>query len=452
MTDRNQSRKVPAVWVLPVSSILGIFLIWCWWLIFSPGHEPDLSGLAKPISASVLRNAGEKAASLFPGAENMGKQAPAKGAFKPWDISSISSSCRGNGIKDGRSGRVILITGAAGFLGSQAALAFKHRGDGVLGIDNFNDFYAPSLKRARQALLKTEGVHVADGDVNDRKLLNKLFEACHFSHVLYLSNQAGVSYASTNHQAYTHSNVAGLTNVLEVAKAQAVLPAVVYGSSSSVYGLNSKVPGLESDLVNQPASLAAATMRAGELMAHSSHAIHGLSVTGLRFSAVYGPWARPDSVPFKFAVSMMKGQAIPIYAAEDGTELARDFTFGADVVAGIVAAIDTAGSSIRDHALYRIFNIGSPQAHTISSMLDLLERFLERKAVRQVVPLPPGEDVLQTSTDISAAERDLSYRPKVSLEAGMQNFTSWFYGYYGNVRADAARFAADWGYQAFQQD
>ncbi|KAK9841347.1 hypothetical protein WJX74_004335 [Apatococcus lobatus] len=451
MGDR-MLRQVSRVWVLPVSSLVGLFLIWCWWLAFSSGHEVDLSGTAKPISPSVFRNAGEKAAALFPGVEDMGKKSPAKGALKPWDKNAVISSCRGSGIKDGRLLRVILVTGAAGSIGSQAALALRQRGDGVVGIDNFNDFYAPSLKRARQALLRTEGVHVAEGDVNDRSLLQKLFGACRFTHILYLSNQAGVAYASSNFRAYSHSNVAGLTNVLEIAKAQTMIPAVVYGSSSSVYGLNTGTPGLENDFVNRPASLAAATMRAGELVAHSFHAMHGLSVTGLRFSAIYGPWTRPDTVPFKFAVSVMKGQAIPIYAAEDATELARDFTFIDDVVAGVLSAVDTAGSSTRGHALYRLFNIGSPEPQRISKMLDLLERFLERKAVRQKVVLPAGEDVLQTAADISAAKQDLGYRPQVTLEAGIQNFSSWFYGYYGNAKVDAAKFAADFGYQALQQD
>nr|CAD1825590.1 unnamed protein product [Ananas comosus var. bracteatus] len=213
-----------------------------------------------------------------------------------------------------RDGLCVLVTGAAGFVGSHASLALRRRGDGVLGLDNFNPYYDPSLKRARQSLLASHGVFVVEGDLNDAPLLARLFAAAPFTHVLHLAAQAGVRYALENPASYVRSNVAGLVALLEACRAADPQPAVVWASSSSVYGLNDKVPFSESDPTDRPASLYAATKKAGEEITHAYNHIYGLSVTGLRFFTVYGPWGRPDMAYFFFARAILQGKPITVYA------------------------------------------------------------------------------------------------------------------------------------------
>ncbi|CAI7851272.1 unnamed protein product [Closterium sp. NIES-53] len=298
-------------------------------------------------------------------------------------------------------GMVVLVTGAAGFVGSHTSLALKERGDGVVGIDNFNDYYPPALKRARQQRLESKGVFIVDGDINDAALLAKLFELVKFTHVLQLAAQAGVRYAVVNPLAYVHSNVAGFVTLLEQAKVTMIIrffairlfaavifshdpvpqrdsispvifrsptlfpspplflpllmcprqsvdpaPAIVYASSSSVYGLNSKVPFSEDDRTDRPASLYAATKKADEVLGHTYNHIYGLSITALRFFTVYGPWGRPDMAYFAFARNIMQGKPIKVFRGPKGEELARDFTYIDDVVKGCLGALDTAEPSI----------------------------------------------------------------------------------------------------------
>lgn len=197
-------------------------------------------------------------------------------------------------------GLSVLVTGAAGFVGFHCSLALKKRGDGVLGLDNFNSYYDPSLKRARQDLLTKHQIFVAEGDLNDAELLEKLFDIVPFTHILHLAAQAGVRYAMQNPSSYINSNIAGFVNLLEVAKNADPQPAIVWASSSSVYGLNKNVPFSEEHRTDQPASLYAATKKAGEEIAHTYNHIYGLSLTGLRFFTVYGPWGRPDMAYFFF--------------------------------------------------------------------------------------------------------------------------------------------------------
>ncbi|GFY94234.1 UDP-D-glucuronate 4-epimerase 3 [Actinidia rufa] len=210
-------------------------------------------------------------------------------------------------------GLLVLVTGAAGFVGTHVSAALKRRGDGVLGLDNFNDYYDTSLKRARQALLE--------------------------------KIRAGWRYAMENPNSYVHSNIAGFVSVLEVCKSANPQPAIVWASSSSVYGLNTKVPFLEKDRTDQPASLYAATKKAGEEIAHTYNHIYGLSLTGLRFFTVYGPWGRPDMAYFFFTRDILKGKSIPIFEAADHGTVARDFTYIDDIVKGCLAALDSAEKS-----------------------------------------------------------------------------------------------------------
>ncbi|KAG9160694.1 hypothetical protein Leryth_017489 [Lithospermum erythrorhizon] len=231
--------------------------------------------------------------------------------------SSKIGSGNGNGV-------CVLVTGAAGFVGTHVSSALKQRGNGVVGLDNFNDYYDPSLKRARQALLARLGVYIVEGDINDEELVRRMFDIVEFSHVMHLAAQAGVRYAMENPSSYVHSNIAGLVSLLEVCKSVNPQPAIVWASSSSVYGLNNKVPFSEKDRTDQPASLYAATKKAGEEIAHTYNHIYGLSLTGLRFFTVYGPWGRPDMAYFFFSKDILKGKSISIFEGPNHGTVARD--------------------------------------------------------------------------------------------------------------------------------
>lgn len=234
------------------------------------------------------------------------------GAGAAWEkqVRHSSTPRRPNGFS-------VLVTGAAGFVGSHCSLALKKRGDGVLGLDNFNSYYDPSLKRARQTLLSKHQIFIVDGDLNDAPLLSKLFDVVPFTHVLHLAAQAGVRYAMQNPQSYVRSNIAGFVNLLEISKSANPQPSIVWASSSSVYGLNTKNPFSESHRTDQPASLYAATKKAGEEIAHTYNYIYGLSITGLRFFTVYGPWGRPDMAYFFFTKDIIQGKPIKVYQTAD---------------------------------------------------------------------------------------------------------------------------------------
>lgn len=218
----------------------------------------------------------------------------------------------------------VLVTGAAGFVGTHCSIALKKRGDGVVGLDSFNDYYDPGLKQARRNLLERSGVFIVEGDINDQELLQNLFDVIAFTHVLHLAAQAGVRYAMKNPKSYVHSNVAGLISIFEAAKSASPQPAIVWASSSSVYGLNKKTPFSEFDRTDRPASLYAATKKAGEEIAHTYNHIYGLSLTGLRFFTVYGPWGRPDMAYFSFTKDILNGKTITVFEAPHGQkEIAR---------------------------------------------------------------------------------------------------------------------------------
>ncbi|CAA2957553.1 UDP-glucuronate 4-epimerase 3 [Olea europaea subsp. europaea] len=342
-----------------------------------------------------------------------------------------------------KNGLSVLVTGAAGFVGTHVSAALKRRGDGVLGLDNFNDYYDPSLKRARQALLERTGVHIVEGDINDVTLLKKLFDIVAFTHVMHLAAQAGVRYAMENPSSYVHSNIAGLVSVLEVCKSVNPQPAIVWASSSSVYGLNTKVPFSERDRTDQPASLYAATKKAGEGIAHTYNHIYGLSLTGLRFFTVYGPWGRPDMAYFFFTRDILKGKSIPIFQAPNHGTVARDFTYVDDIVKGCLAALDTAekstgsGGKKSGPAQLRIYNLGNTSPVPVSDLVSILERLLKVKAKRLVMKLPRNGDVQFTHANISLAQRELGYKPTTDLQTGLKKFVRWYLSYYGNGKKSA---------------
>ncbi|OIV93940.1 hypothetical protein TanjilG_05643 [Lupinus angustifolius] len=340
--------------------------------------------------------------------------------------------------------RAVLVTGAAGFVGTHVSLALKRRGDGVLGLDNFNRYYDPNLKRARQSLLERAGVFVVDGDINDEALLRKLFDVVPFTHVMHLAAQAGVRYAMQNPGSYVHSNIAGFVGLLEACKSANPQPAIVWASSSSVYGLNSKVPFSEKDRTDQPASLYAATKKAGEEIAHTYNHIYGLSITGLRFFTVYGPWGRPDMAYFFFAKNILKGKQISIFQDPDRGTVARDFTYIDDIVKGCLGALDTAkkstgsGGKKKGPAQLRVFNLGNTSPVPVTELVTILEKLLKVEAKKKMVPMPRNGDVRFTHANISLAHQELGYWPTTDLETGLKKFVRWYLDFYSGSKKKSA--------------
>ncbi|MBA0585179.1 hypothetical protein Gorai_015964 [Gossypium raimondii] len=362
--------------------------------------------------------------SLFSGSSLVG------GAAWEKQVRHSSTPRRVNGFS-------VLVTGAAGFIGSHCSLALKKRGDGVLGLDNFNDYYDPSLKRARQNLLSKHQIFIVEGDLNDGPLLTKLFDVVPFTHVLHLAAQAGVRYAMQNPQSYVKSNIAGFVNLLEVAKAVNPQPAIVWASSSSVYGLNTENPFSERDRTDRPASLYAATKKAGEEIAHTYNHIYGLSLTGLRFFTVYGPWGRPDMAYFFFTKDILQGKPIDIYRTQDQKAVARDFTYIDDVVKGCLGALDTAekstgsGGKKKGPAQLRVYNLGNTSPVPVGRLVSILEGLLNTKAKKHVVTLPRNGDVPYTHANVTLAYKDFGYKPTTDLSSGLRKFVKWYVNYFG---------------------
>mmetsp|Transcript_72872 Transcript_72872/g.206113 ORF Transcript_72872/g.206113 Transcript_72872/m.206113 type:complete len:425 (+) Transcript_72872:135-1409(+) len=344
------------------------------------------------------------------------------------DLTGITAESSCMPRSDG--GKVVLVTGTGGFIGYHTAIAFRNRGDGVLGLDNFNAYYPQGLKRRRAAELeKSYGVFTLDADLNDVDSLRRAMETCRFTHVLHLAAQAGVRYATKSPHSYVASNVAGFVALLETAREQRPMPRVVYASSSSVYGLNTKVPFSEADAVDRPASLYAATKKSDEMIAHTYNHVYGLALTGLRFFTVYGPHGRPDMAAFAFANKISKGETVKIFQGPGGTELERDFTYIDDIVQGCLGAVDHIGPSGKPAPL-KVYNLGNRHPVNVTHFVDLLEEFMGRKANRLYMPLPATGDVLKTHADVSLAHAELGYEPKTSLREGLRRFVAWYKEYY----------------------
>ena len=319
----------------------------------------------------------------------------------------------------------ILVTGAAGFIG--AALAERLLGEGreVLGLDNINAYYDQRLKYARLARLQARpGFRFAKLDLADRVATAAFFAATRFAAVVHLAAQAGVRYSLENPHAYLDSNLAGFLNVLEGCRHDP--PGhLVYASSSSVYGANEKQPFAVTDPVDHPVSLYAATKKANELMAHSYSHLFGLPVTGLRFFTVYGPWMRPDMVPFVFAERAAKG--LPIRVFNHG-RMRRDFTYIDDIVDGICRVTGRppkAGADGQGRAPYKLYNIGNNQPVQLLHVIDCLEQALGITIEREMVAMQPG-DVPATYADIDDLTRDTGFRPETPIETGIEHFARWY--------------------------
>ncbi|GGA85759.1 NAD-dependent epimerase [Arenimonas soli] len=334
----------------------------------------------------------------------------------------------------------IVVSGTAGFIGFHVAKALLGRGAQVVGVDNLNDYYDPSLKRARLARLEgLPGYAHVTADLADRTAIEDLFAKARPSRVVHLAAQAGVRYAATNPHAYVSSNVVGFLHVLEACRSHQVQH-LVYASTSSVYGANSTLPFSEHDSTEHPLTLYAATKKANEQMAHSYAHLYGIPCTGLRFFTVYGPWGRPDMAPILFARAISEGRPIKVF---NHGQHSRSFTFIDDIVEGVVRTLDVppgrnAGWSSRDPdpatsgvAPYRIYNIGHEQPVQLLHFIELLERNLGRKAVMEMLPLQAG-DVPDTEADVSDLIADIGYRPVVSVEEGVARFVAWYREYYGS--------------------
>ncbi len=333
----------------------------------------------------------------------------------------------------------ILVTGAAGFVGFHIASALLERGHQVAGLDNFNDYYDPALKRARAALLAgSPEFSMIECSLDDRGAIEESFAGAAFDRVIHLAAQAGVRHSLEQPHLYAASNLTGFLNMLESCRQQRT-PHLIFASSSSVYGANRKLPFSVKDNVDHPLSLYAATKKANELMAHSYAHLYGLPVTGLRFFTVYGPWGRPDMAYFKFVRAILAGEPIDVY---NNGNSSRDFTFVDDVVAEILALVDripapaTGMESVgsdpsRSAAPYRIFNIGNNHPVGLLDFIAAIEDALGRKAKLNMMPMQAG-DVENTFADIDDLVAETGFAPKTPLREGVGRFVDWYRGYYGN--------------------
>ena len=331
----------------------------------------------------------------------------------------------------------LLVTGAAGFIGFHTARLLLERGDEVVGLDNLNAYYDPALKQARLKILEQyPAFRFAKIDVADREPMQEVFKRESFQRVVHLAAQAGVRYSIENPHAYVHSNITGFLQVIEGCRRNKVQH-LVYASTSSVYGANTRMPFSESQGVDHPLTLYAATKRSNELMAHSYSSLYGLPTTGLRFFTVYGPWGRPDMALFLFTKNILAG--LPIDVFNDGFHQ-RDFTYVDDIVKGVVAALDHVAAPDpkwdSDHpnpstssAPYRIYNIGNQTPVALTRYIEVLEQALGSTAQKNFLPMQQG-DVPDTWADVEALASDVGYCPATDLETGVKHFVEWYLAYY----------------------
>ena len=331
----------------------------------------------------------------------------------------------------------VLITGAAGFIGNALALRLLDRGDEVVGIDNLNDYYDPTLKEARLARTDAYDSFVNERiDLEDRDAIAAVFTKHKPDRVVNLAAQAGVRYSLENPNSYIDTNVVGFMNILEGCRYNDV-EHLVYASSSSVYGSNTKMPFSVHDNVDHPVSIYAATKKANELMAHTYSHLYRLPTTGLRFFTVYGPWGRPDMALFLFTRKILAGEPIDVF---NYGKHRRDFTYIDDIVEGVIRTLDRipepnpdwtgdAPDSASSTAPYRLYNIGNNEPVELMHYIEVLEDCLGKKAEKNMLPLQPG-DVPDTYADVNDLIDDTGYKPDMSVETGVANFVAWYKDYY----------------------
>ena len=333
----------------------------------------------------------------------------------------------------------VLVTGAAGFIGAAVCEALLARGESVLGLDNLNHYYEPSLKQARlarlEALASPHQWSFFHQSVEDAAAIRALFEQRRPDRIVHLAAQAGVRYSIENPAAYLQSNLQGFGVVLEACR-RGDIRHLVYSSISSVYGGNTHLPFKESQPVNHPVSLYAATKKANELMAHSYSHLYGLAATGLRFFTVYGPWGRPDMAPMLFARAIQAGEPIRVF---NHGRMQRDFTYIDDIVEGVIRCLDkpatpdpafdtTQPDPATSWAPHRLFNIGNSKPVELLAFIEALEQAMGRSAIRDFQPMQPG-DIEATAADTSLLEAWVGFRPSTPLSSGIERFAQWYLKY-----------------------
>lgn len=334
----------------------------------------------------------------------------------------------------------ILVTGAAGFIGSRLMTLLAQRGDEVVGIDNINDYYDVRLKygRLREAGFDIKDDNAAWGEmlrstiypscrfmrlsIDDKHDLDSLFATENFDRVVNLAAQAGVRYSITNPYAYLQSNLVGFLNILEACRNYHV-EYLVYASSSSVYGANDKVPFSEEDKVDSPVSLYAATKKSNELMAHAYSKLYGIKVTGLRYFTVYGPWGRPDMSPMLFASAIDRGERIKVF---NNGDMIRDFTYIDDIVEGTIKVIDTPPAFTDGRTNARVYNIGCSNPVKLMDFISEIENAMGKEADKEFLPMQPG-DVYQTNADTTKLQTEIGYQPSRTLHEGIAKFIEWYH-------------------------
>ncbi|MDH6261886.1 SDR family NAD(P)-dependent oxidoreductase [Bradyrhizobium sp. BR13661] len=324
--------------------------------------------------------------------------------------------------------RTILVTGAAGFIGFHVARQLLAEGRAVVGLDSLNSYYDPALKQARLALLeKEERFSFVRADLADRETMAALFARHRFAEVVHLAAQAGVRYSIDHPQSYVESNLQGFLNVLEGCRNNGCRH-LVYASSSSVYGANTKLPFSVQDRTDHPVSFYAATKKANEVMAQSYSHLYRLPVTGLRFFTIYGPWGRPDMAMFLFVNAIMAGKPIRLF---NHGRMRRDFTYVDDVTRVVSKLIDLvpADNPAAANAPSRLYNVGNHRPEELMHLVGLLERELGRTAVKESLPMQPG-DVVETFADVEDLMRDTGFAPSTPIEHGVHNFVTWYRDYY----------------------
>lgn len=335
--------------------------------------------------------------------------------------------------------RKILVTGVAGFIGYHTAERLLKAGEHVVGLDNVNDYYDVSLKRARLERLRaidSGKFEFIEDDIADSERMARLFATEGFDGVINLAAQAGVRYSLEHPMRYIESNLTGFMNILEGCRHNEVAH-LVYASSSSVYGANTHMPFSVHDSVSHPVSLYAATKKSNELMAHAYSHLFDLPTTGLRFFTVYGPWGRPDMALFLFTKAILAGEPISVF---NHGKMRRDFTYIDDIVEGVVRVLDHIPPGEPDwsgdapdpgtsRAPYRVFNIGNNEPVELMRLIEALEETLGKKAIKNLLPMQPG-DVPATYADIDALAAAVGYRPSTSIEAGIESFVRWYREFY----------------------
>ncbi|MRH01604.1 NAD-dependent epimerase/dehydratase family protein [Xanthomonas sontii] len=316
----------------------------------------------------------------------------------------------------------ILVTGAAGFIGAHTVRALRAAGQLVVGLDNYNDYYDPQLKRDRVAAL-CANADIRTLDLTDRDGLAALFDEVQPTRVVHLAAQAGVRYSLQNPYAYVDSNLVGFVNMLELCRHRGV-EHLVYASSSSVYGDSATPPFSEDQRIDQPRSLYAATKAANELMAHTYAQLYGLRATGLRFFTVYGPWGRPDMAPLLFSRAVLAGRPIEVF---NHGRMRRDFTFVADIVAGVLGALDHPSTEAVPH---RVFNLGNHTPVELERFIAVIEDAAGRSAEKQYRPMQPG-DMIETMADTARAHAAFGFDPSTPIEVGLPQVVVWCREYFG---------------------